>query len=392
MSQARFKVAVCGRRWGKTFFLREQLLFQSQKPGSTVIYVAPTRGQAKDIMWRSLKDRISELNWACKINEAELTVLRGNGSSIELKSAEKPGRLRGRGIDLIAMDEFAEYRTDEIWHQVARPALSDKRGKALFAMTPKGFNHGYDIFNEAKTADNWESFSFKTIDAPFFQTAEGQAELADAKANLSSRDYRQEYEASFENFAGRIYSSFERKSCSTEVCFSSGLTVYVGADFNRSPMAWCLFHEISGVLHQFGEVFLNPAETPEACEVVRQRCPNSNIIVIPDATGNRKTSNSAVSDHAHIARAGFRIQCQASNPRKVDRWSAVNRAFEKGLVKVNIKTCPYTVRDLEVLCYKEGTCEPMLTDPMLGHISDGFGYAVHQKFPIVGKVTTRSYA
>ena len=70
----------------------------------------------------------------------------------------------------------------------------------------------------------------------------------------------------------------------------------------------------------------------------------------------------------------------------------MNRALEKGWVKVNTKKCPKTTKDLEVLCYKEGTCEPMLNDPMLGHIADAFGYAVNKEFPIMGKFKIGAYA
>ena len=388
---ARFKVLVCGRRWGKTYLLREALLAASQKRRADIVYIAPTRQQAKDVMWVPLKERAKELGWKFWTNEAELKLKRRNKSTIQLVSAEKPGRLRGRGLSFAALDEFAEYRTAEIWYEVVRPALSDKRGPAIFAATPKGMNHLHDLYQSGKVEENWSSYSFRTIDSPFFQTPEGKAEVEEAKKNLAERDFRQEYEASFENFAGRVYGSFDREKCHTDAVYTKGLPIIVGQDFNRSPMTSAIMQKVSGQLLQIDELFLIASDTEEVCRVIREKYPNEQIIFRPDATGSRKTSNSSRSDHMIIRDHGFRIETEASNPRRLDRWNAVNRALEKGWVKINTKRCPKTVKDLEVLAFKEGTCEPMLNDPMLGHIADAFGYAVNREFPIKGNVRISSY-
>jgi hypothetical protein len=99
-----------------------------------------------------------------------------------------------------------------------------------------------------------------------------------------------------------------------------------------------------------------------------------------------------LSDHQILRDFGFDVEAGNVNPSRIDRWAAVNRAFEKGWSKVNVAKCPYTVKDLEVICYKEGTCEPDLRDKLLGHISDGHGYAVNWQFPIMGEATQSYYA
>jgi len=392
---ARFKVFVAGRRTGKTFLTREMLLKASEKARSTNVYVAPTRHQAKAVMWSTLKDRVAELGWQVRINEAELKITRRNNAIIMLATAEKPDRLRGLGIDFIAFDEYADYRGDEIWYQVVRPALADKHGKAIFVGSPKGFSHFYDLFNRAKIEDNWSAFQYRTIDSPFFQTPEGLAELEEAKRNLSERDYRQEFEGSFENFAGRIYYAFDRAKCQSDHVYDPKLPILIGMDFNKSPGTCVLTQKVAGVLHQFDEVFLQASDTPEMCRTIFMKYPNhkSEIRVRPDATGSRSYSvNKNLSDHHLLREHGYRVDAGATNPSRVDRWASVNRALEKGWYKINIDKCPKTVKDLEVICYKEGSCEPMLKDPMLGHISDGLGYNVYKEFPILGKATQKAYA
>ena len=304
---------MAGRRFGKTYLLREMLLKASCIPKSDIVYIAPTRLQAKSLMWQFLKDRASELGWKFWTNESELKLKRRNKSTIQLVSAEKPGRLRGRGLSFVALDEFAEYRTAEIWYEVVRPALSDRRGHAVFAATPKGMNHLHDLFQAGKVEDNWSSFAFRTIDSPFFQTPAGIAEVEEAKKNLAERDFKQEYEASFENYAGRIYQSFNRETCHTDTVYKPGLGIIVGQDFNRSPMASCIFQKVSGELLQVDELFLPASNTEETCRVIKQKYPNERIIFRPDATGARRTSNSAKSDHQIIRDHGLEIQTAASN-------------------------------------------------------------------------------
>ena len=70
-----------------------------------------------------------------------------NGSTISLKGAEKPNNLRGRALDFVVLDEFADMRP-EAWYEVIRPSLSDRLGSALFIGTPKGRNHFYDLYSQ----------------------------------------------------------------------------------------------------------------------------------------------------------------------------------------------------------------------------------------------------
>jgi len=380
----RFRVLCSGRRFGKSYLGREELLKASQKNNSVNIYIAPTRQQAKDIMWDALKQRVRELKWDCVINESELKITRRNNATIKLYSAEKPDRIRGLGIDFIVLDEIAEYRDPGMFNQVIRPALSDKNGKALFIGTPKGFNHFYELYQKGTSQEDWASFSFKTIDSPFFQTEEGKQEIADAKNLLDELSFKQEYEAEFIHFSGRIYYAASREVFNSDYQFDSNNgPIYVGLDFNHSPLAGVLFHRIAGHSVAFDEIYLKFGDTESWCREFKKRYPNQPAICNPDATGARRTSNSTQSDFEILKTYGFKIECGSVNPKRVDRWASTNHAFEKGMLQINTKKCPMLVKDLEQLCYREGACEPDLSDPMLGHISDAFSYHCYKYFSIV---------
>jgi hypothetical protein len=100
----------------------------------------------------------------------------------------------------------------DAWQKSLRPALSDKRGRALFCGKPRGFNHLRDFYLRGQTPDGnaagWRSWLHRTIDGGFVPAAD----VAEARANLPSRVYRQEYEATFETLAGRVYDGFDRRT------------------------------------------------------------------------------------------------------------------------------------------------------------------------------------
>ena len=163
-SSARFRTVVAGRRFGKTFLSTIEILRAAiGGKNRNVWYIAPTYSSAKEIAWNMLIQTIPE-EYIYKTNETALTIKLINGSAIALKGAEKPNNLRGRALDFVVLDEFADMRP-ETWSEVIRPSLSDRQGSCIFIGTPKGRNHFYDIWADALTGkDNWESFQYTTID------------------------------------------------------------------------------------------------------------------------------------------------------------------------------------------------------------------------------------
>ncbi len=99
--------------------------------------------------------------WAAKPNESDLRIDLISGGSIALRGADNYDALRGDGLDFIVLDEYASM-APQAWSEVLRPALSDRRGRALFIGTPKGFNHFYDLFQNAGSQPDWAAFQFTT--------------------------------------------------------------------------------------------------------------------------------------------------------------------------------------------------------------------------------------
>ncbi len=215
----RFITEVCGRRFGKTIYWVNKLIKCAWEDPGNYAYILPTTTQAKMVAWQMFieyfPDPFKPDKWK---NESELWLSNLKGGKIILGGADNPDRWRGVKLKGAIFDEFADMKPYII--DVIEPALGDYTGFGVFLGTPKGYNHFYEMFikdvnfndptyesyngNRILSNPLYKSFKFKTSDNPYFP----KESLEQAKTNLTDEMFRQEYEASFENFTGLIYREF----------------------------------------------------------------------------------------------------------------------------------------------------------------------------------------
>jgi hypothetical protein len=382
--QHRFRVVIAGRRFGKTHLAIRELCYHARIPGQEVWYVAPTYRQAKMITWKKLREKIVDLRWAKKINESELSITLKNGSTIALKGADNYDSLRGVGLDFLVMDEFADIEP-EAFYETLRPTLADKMGRALFIGTPKGIgNWAHDLYQmPMENPEAWASYQFTTIDGGNVPVEE----IESAKRDLDERTFRQEFLATFETYAGRIYYSFDRKTHVEDGAFEARDldVIYVGMDFNIDPMSAVIAIRKGDDLCVIDEIRMFSSNTQEAVDEIKSRYPKSKVWVYPDpAARQRKTSAGGFTDLTILQNAGFVVKCPTSHTPVRDRINAVNSRLldAKGIkhlfFRPNVK---YTIEGLERHTYKEGTTQPD-KDSGYDHMMDALGYMVDYLFPI----------
>lgn len=198
----RFKIVTAGRRCGKSRLSAVSLLIEGLNcpEGSSVMYIAPTIGQARTIIWDLLHDLGRQVIKSSHVNNLEITLI--NGRKILVRGADNPDSLRGVSLTYVVLDEAAFIKQD-IWEKVIRASLSDKKGRALFISTPSGRNWFYDIYKLGRdeTDDEWKSWLFTTEDNETIDPKEVEA----AKRTLSSFAFKQEYLASFDNAGSDIF-------------------------------------------------------------------------------------------------------------------------------------------------------------------------------------------
>jgi len=190
----RFKIVAAGRRTGKSRLAAWMLIVNAlQADKGQVFYVAPTQGQARDIMWQTLLDLANPVVVNAHINNLQIKLV--NGATISLKGADRPETMRGVSLKFLVMDEYADMKP-EVFEQILRPALADQKGGALFIGTPMGRNHFYDLYKYAELEDDvsYAAWHFTSYDNELLDSEE----IDLAKKSMSSYAFRQEFMASFE--------------------------------------------------------------------------------------------------------------------------------------------------------------------------------------------------
>lgn len=384
----RFKVVVCGRRFGKSYLALTWLIANASKTKGIHFYVAPSYIQAKQIAWRLLKELIGD--HAKSKNESELFVELENGSIIQLKGAENRDGLRGVSLASCVLDEFA-FMAHEVWSEVLRPATSDQEAPVMFITSPAGWNWAKDAYDYAMSGkdENWKAWTFTTADGGNVK----QTEIDSARRELSLKTFNQEYMASFETLANRVYSNFDRKeNVSLELSNASQSgTLYIGIDFNVCPITACVGMKVSDQLHIIDEFKIDNSNTTELAKEICSRYPNHKINAYPDPAGRaRKTSAAGgATDFTILSDAGFRCIAPSKHPAVADRVNEVQAMLQNanGDRRLFIHPrCEHLIRCLDGLTYKKDTSQP---DKSLGldHMVDALGYLVHSEFPIIKPVT-----
>ena len=378
----RFICVVAGRRFGKTHLSIRQLCRHARQPDSTVWYVAPTYRQAKQIVWRKLKNKLQDLRWSKRVNESELSIELKNGSIISLKGADNADSLRGVGLDYLVMDEFADI-DPEAWYEVLRPTLADKEGGALFIGTPKGLgNWAHDLYNmPSEQPEQWASYQYTTVDGGNVKLEEIEA----ARKDLDERTFRQEFMATFETYAGRIYYAFDRKLNVHTIEPIDTSVIHIGIDFNIDPMSAVIAVRLKDTLYVIDEIRMFSSNTQELVAEIQARYPKSKVWAYPDpASRQRKTSAGGLTDLTILQNAGFIVKCPTSHTPVRDRINAVNSRLKDSTGVRHLYFAPfvkYTIEGLERQTYKEGTVQPD-KDSGYDHQMDALGYMVDYLFPV----------
>lgn len=204
VDSTRFQVVVAGRRCGKTRGSAVRLIvkgLECQHEDATVLYVAPTYGMAKTLMWDLLVRLAFQVTKKSNVNDGELTLV--NGVKIRIRGSDNPDALRGMKVYYAVIDEFKDIKP-MVWEDIIRPSLSDLKGGALFIGTP---DSGDSLFREyydrgvSGEDHEWKSWHLTTYDNELIDPQE----IENAKRSMSTMAFQREYMASFETMGENIF-------------------------------------------------------------------------------------------------------------------------------------------------------------------------------------------
>jgi len=378
----RFRVVSAGRRFGKTFLAVRELARYARQPEQKVLYVAPTYRMAKGIVWDNLKAKLISLNWVKKINESDLNIQLINGTKINIRGADNFDSLRGLEYNFIVMDEAAMI-DPRAWSEVLRATVSNTQGDVMFISTPTGkSNWFYDLFmRNQEDSRNWSSFQYTSIEGGNIPLEE----IEQARKDLDSRTFRQEFEASFEQYMGRIAYNFDREHNVIKIEDPDLKVLHIGIDFNVSPITAAIHIRKDDTLLQFDEINMHSANTQDMCDEIKNRYPRSKVFVYPDPSGTqRKTSAGGATDHSILSNNGFIVKSPRKHNAVKDRINSYNARLcsSDGQRHLYISpNCKHTIESLEKFSYKEGTQIPDKNG--YDHMFDAASYCVDYLFPLV---------
>ena len=388
-SKKRFRVLISGRRFGKTYLCITEMMKYATKPLQNIWYVAPTFKMAKEICWSNLKTILNEFNWIEDINETNLTIrIKKSNSVISLKSADQPDALRGTGINFLILDEFADI-DKRTWFEVLRASVADTLGDVLFTGTPRGYgNWSYEMYLKGKQDEEWESFQFTTLQGGMVD----KQELEQARLDLDVRTFRQEFEGTFENYAGAVYYNFHPVESVNDKQIDWKKPLHIGMDFNVDPMSACVAQIEKEKIYFVDEIVIYSSNTDEMCQEIHDRYGTKiPIFIYPDpASRQRKTSAGGRTDLSILQNAGFKVKAKFKHTSVRDRVNAVNSRLKDSLGKRYIfvsQYCKTLIKGLQRQIYKENTNIPDKEEGY-DHMNDAIGYLVEIVKPLITNPTS----
>jgi len=236
----RFRVLVCGRRWGKTHSAMREAFnmlvaaFEKHRRPARVWVVSPTFPLVREDWLQAeqmLKDAITEKRIS------EFTLKCDPFGMIEFKSAEREDEgLRGAGLDGCVIDEAARV-SQKSWEQGLRPALADKLGRAYFITTPKGRNWIYNLYLQGQEENTQiKSWKHPTHTNPYFPQSEWQT-ILDSTPEII---LKQEYLADFLEDSASVFKNIDECLKGTLEEPKVGEYYTLGVDLARTEDFTCI--------------------------------------------------------------------------------------------------------------------------------------------------------
>lgn len=152
-------VAIWHRRAGKDKSLINIITKEMLKTKGTYYYFFPTYKQGKKILWNGMDRRgFKFINHIPKqlrkrTDNVEMLIETVNGSIFQIIGTDNYDSIMGTNPIGCVFSEYS-LQNPMVWDFI-RPILAENNGWAIFNYTPRGENHGYDLYKIARENPNW---------------------------------------------------------------------------------------------------------------------------------------------------------------------------------------------------------------------------------------------
>jgi hypothetical protein len=397
----RFPVVPAGRRSGKTERAKRFVAKTAMKnAGEKYFIAAPTRDQVKKIYWSDMKLLTLMSLQDKQPSETDLIIYLNNGTEIHLIGLDRPERIEGILWTGGVIDEIADIKA-EAWEANIRPALDtfnptrpDYLAWCWLIGVPDGLNHYYDMAKYAETSGDpdWGLFAWKSSEILPARTIEA------AKRQMSAKQYRQEYEATFEGVSGRIYEDYSKDNHTKETIQPHEQLLWMH-DQNFTPLSSAVGVRRDDKLFLLDEIVLTSAISKQsAVEFVDKfkDHKNKHVLIYGDPAGRAGEKHGHASDYLDIEAVlrsngwTFTRKVKPAAPSIKDRQNAVRAmtctADGVRTLFVNPVTAKWCDKGLSTVQVKEGSTFQEDQKNKYQHITTAIGYCVDVEWPIAKRI------
>lgn len=397
-SGVRFPLVPAGRRSGKTERFKRFVVKQANREPGPYFAAAPTHDQAKKIFWDDLKSFSLSCTHKKRPSESDRIIYFDNGSEIHVIGLDKPQRIEGVPWKGGGIDEFADVKPDA-WEANILPALNtvnpmepDYRAWCWLLGVPDGLNHYYDLCLRAEQGDdpNFKVFHWKSAEILPPDVIEAM------KRAMSARQFRQEFEASFETATGRIYEDYGPANYTTETIQPHEQLRWYH-DFNYTPLSSGVGVVRGNKIYLLDEIILTSAVARQAAlEFVDKFKDHQNrtVLVYGDPSGRAGEKHGHESDYSEIEAVlrsngwNFSRRVKNSTTSIKDGQNAVRakirNAADEVFLFVNTIAAPYTHKALATGQLKKGSTF-LEEDSEYQHIGTAVRYFIDYEYPVPGR-------
>lgn len=344
-------------------------------PNASCAYYLPTYPLIHDVAMPVFADRLHFYKIPFTINKQENIITTKYGK-ILLRNMSDPDKIIGYEVGYSLIDEtdiLSKAKMSEVFNKIIgrnRTKLTDNYiNQTDVVGTPEGFKWLHEFFVKNHTEDK-KVIKAKTSDNPFLPSDY----IDTLRSSYTEEQIIAYINGEFVNMNNKsVYYCYNRTVNRSAETVKPKELLYIGLDFNITNMNAVVHVMRERKMHAVGEI-VGAYDTKSVCDALRNRYPNNNFLVNPDASGNSR-STSGSSDFSILKQNGFPIKAPSKNPSVKERVNAVNLAFQDLNYYVNDSACPSLAEALEHQTYKND-----IPDKTSGydHITEAAGYCIFQ--------------
>lgn len=398
----RFPLVPAGRRSGKTERFKRFLVKKANNIVGPYFAAAPTHDQAKKIFWDDLKQLSLSSTHKRRPSESDRIIYMPNGSEIHVIGLDKPQRIEGIPWKGGGIDEFADIK-DGAWEANIYPALNtvnpsdpDYLAWCWLLGVPDGLNHYYELCQKSEVGANPDFKVYHWMTEEIFPA---MAEAA--KRTMSTRQYNQEFRASFETAKGRVYEDYSKDNY-TEESIKPHEKLCWYHDFNYTPLSSGIGVIRDNNVYCLDEIVLTSAVARQsALEFVDKfkDHKNKSVNIYGDPSGRAGEKHGHESDYTDIEgvlrQHGWQLtrKVKPSTRSIKDGQNAVRAKIKNAngdiSLFVNPKTAPWQHKALSAVELKEGSTFLEDESSDYQHIGTAIRYFIDYEYPIISNTPQR---